>query len=193
MMLALILFLLPLAYSPGPGNMVFATIGACSGWRASLAPSFGYHLATWSVTAAIGLGFASVATMAPLLFVWIGYAGSVYVIWLALRFWFAAPLTDETQVARTSALDGAILLLLNPKAYVIIAAMFAQFLPSSAGFALVLWIATIFTLNNLVAFSLWTLAGDLLLRRFRDQGKARLLNRGFALVLACVAVWMLQR
>lgn len=193
MFIALLLFLLPLAYSPGPGNLVFAAIGARYGWRASLAPSLGYHLATWLVTAAIGLGFASVASVAPALFVAIGYAGSAYILWLAVRFWAAGQLRQKGNTVKTSVWDGAVLLVFNPKAYVIIAAMFAQFLPPAPSVALVLWVTTVFTLNNLVAFSLWTVAGDLLLRRFRDPRQARLLNRGFALVLACVALWMLAR
>ena len=193
MTLALIMFLFPLAYSPGPGNMVFAAIGARSGWRASLAPSLGYHLATWGMSAVIGLGFASVAAMAPMVFVWIGYAGSAYVLWLASRFWCAVPLADDPHAAQASAVDGAVLLVLNPKAYVIMAAMFAQFLPPSPNLGQVLWITTIFTLNNLLAFSLWTVAGDLLLKRFRNPAQALRLNRSFALVLACVALWMLMR
>ncbi len=193
MTLALIVFLLPLAYSPGPGNMVFAAIGARSGWRASLAPSVGYHLATWCVSAAIGFGFASVAALSPVLFVWVGFAGSAYVFWLACRFWYAAPVSGTVHASRASALDGAVLLILNPKAYVIMAALFAQFLPPAPTAGQVLWITTVFTLNNLVAFSLWTVAGDLLLKRFRAPDQAQRMNRSFALVLAGVAVWMLIR
>ena len=55
---ALLIFLFPRAYSPGPGNMVFGAMGARHGvagtWRASL----GYHAATWLVTLGIGRGVA---------------------------------------------------------------------------------------------------------------------------------------
>lgn len=193
MSMTLILFLFPLAYSPGPGNMVFAAIGARYGWRASIAPSFGYHLATWLVTAAIGLGFASVASVAPDLFVALSCAGGAYILWLAGRFWRSGLLSHDGSSASTTMIDGAILLILNPKAYVIIAAMFAQFLPPAQHVGLVLWITTVFTLNNLVAFCVWTLSGDFLLRRFRHPRRARLLNRGFALMLVCVALWMLAQ
>ena len=52
--------------------------------------------------------------------------------------------------------DGVILLLLNPKAYIIMALMFSQFLSTDGGLQIanVLTISTIFTLNNLVAFSI---------------------------------------
>lgn len=190
---ALIAFLLPLAWSPGPGNMVFAAIGAQHGLAASRPASLGYHLATWIVTLAIGFGFSAAAQVAPALFRALALLGSAYVLWLAWRFWHADSRVSEVAARLAGTRDGAMLLLLNPKAYVIIAAMFTQFLPSDPDTARVLWITTIFTLHNLLAFTCWTLAGDLMLRQFRDADSATWINRACALMLAGVALWMLLR
>jgi len=62
---ALLLFLVPLAYSPGPGNLFFAANGARFGLRATLPALAGYHLLTWIVTCAIGLGLIRVLEAAP--------------------------------------------------------------------------------------------------------------------------------
>ena len=193
--LALILFLAPLAYSPGPGNMLFAAIGGRFGLRASVPATTGYHLATFLVTAAVGLGFSGLASLSPVLFDILRYGGVAYVFWLAIAFVRAGAATQTPEARRATALDGAILLLLNPKAYLIIGLMFTQFLPKAAHSdpALVLWITTVFTLNNLLAFTVWTLAGDLLMRRFRSASGARVTNLCFGLMLAAVAVWMLLR
>lgn len=193
--LALLLFLLPLAYSPGPGNMFFAAIGGRFGLRASVPATTGYHLATFVVTAAVGLGFSGIARLSPVLFDALRYAGAAYVLWLALGFLRAGAIMAKVEAKAATALDGAVLLVLNPKAYVIIALMFSQFLPASDGSApaRVLWITTVFTLNNLVAFTLWTLAGDMMLRQFRSASGARKMNLGFAVMLAAVALWMLLR
>ena len=193
--LALVLFLLPLAYSPGPGNMFFAAVGARFGTRASLPAMSGYHFATWIVTAAIGLGFASFADAAPIIFEVIRYAGAAYVFWLAWLFLQAGTADAAADARKATFLDGAVLLLLNPKAYVIIALMFTQFLEpgqrNATGFAL--WITTVFTLNNLVAFTAWTVLGDMFLRQFRTPTRARRLNVAFGILLAAVALWMLIR
>ncbi len=82
--LALILFLAPLAYSPGPGNMVFAAMGARFGLRATLPANFSYHVATWLVTFGLGLGFSALIAKAPTLFEVIRWAGAIYVAFL---FW----------------------------------------------------------------------------------------------------------
>lgn len=184
---ALLLFLLPLAYSPGPGNMFFAANGARFGFRATLPASVGYHVATWGVTVAIGLGFAGLLEAVPQAMLVLRWAGSGYVLWLA---WGLARASGAAQgQARPAGFgDGALLLLLNPKAYVIIALMFSQFLGEAAGWGAVLLIASVFTLNNLVAFSVWTLLGDRIGRLFAARGGA---NQLFGAILAGVAVWML--
>lgn len=191
--LALLIFLFPLAYSPGPGNVLFAANGAVFGFRATLPASAGYHLATWAVTLGLGLGLMGLREAWPMLFPALKAGGAVYVLWLAVKLWRAGSAKTTQEARPASFVDGVMLLLLNPKAHVIIALMFAQFLPPAETdvLAAVLLITTVFTLNNLVAFSTWTLIGDRLARAFRDDQSAVWLNRGFAAVLAGVAVWML--
>jgi len=185
---SLILFLLPLAYSPGPGNMFFAAVGAQSGLRASWPASAGYHLATFVVTALTGMGFEAVARLSPEAFRLLGIAGAVYMLCLAGKFLIAGVFQTEAARVVPSFRNGAALLVLNPKAYVIIALMFSQFLPDGAGLSWVLVVTTIFTLNNLVAFTVWTMLGQVLSRLFRTGGQARLVNGMFAAALALTAV-----
>ncbi|MFM6277101.1 MAG: hypothetical protein ACKPE2_02220, partial [Dolichospermum sp.] len=88
--------------------------------------------------------------------------------------------------------DGALILLFNPKAYYIIGLLFTQFLvPPNVGLAAVLSITTIFTLNNLVAFLVWTLAGATIARLFTSEASSRRINILFALCMIGVGVWML--
>ena len=188
--LALILFLLPLAYSPGPGNMLFAANGARFGLRATVPASLGYHAATLAVTVALGLGAAGVMAFDSPMATALRVAGSVYVLWLALGLWQAGALAAGAEPRPMGALGGAWLLLVNPKAYVIIALMFSQFLRDGSR-AEVIHVATVFTLNNMLAFAVWAWAGDRLAQRLRAPRSARTLNRVLALLLAGVALWMM--
>ena len=88
-MLALLVFLFPLACSPGPGNMFFAANGARFGVRATIPASAGYHLATWIVTAAIGFGFMATLERLPGLFMAIKWAGSACMLYLAWKLFRA--------------------------------------------------------------------------------------------------------
>jgi threonine/homoserine/homoserine lactone efflux protein len=173
--------------------MFFAANGARFGFRATVPANGGYHIATWVVTAAIGCGFLAAIDRFPQLFTILKVAGSLYVFWIAWKMLKAGTLEGTEDAKPATFIDGVVLLLLNPKAYVIIALMFTQFLrPASLNnFASVLLITTVFTLNNLVAFSLWALVGDRIARFFRSPESARRLNLLFGTVLAAVAIWML--
>ncbi|MGJ8570867.1 MAG: LysE family translocator [Hoeflea sp.] len=190
---ALFVFLLPLAYSPGPGNMFFAALGARSGVAATLPANAGYHVATLLLTVLVGAGFVAVLDPASTLFALIKTAGSIYVLWLAWKMATSGRSSADVQNSGAGFFDGVMLLVLNPKAYVIILLMYSQF----AGFHFssmgerVAVISLVFTVNNLLAFLLWTLAGDGLGRLFRSETSARRLNLVFAATLAGVAVWML--
>lgn len=189
---ALVAFLFPLAFSPGPGNMFFAANGARFGLRATLPANLGYHIATWLVTAAIGFGALAAVTANPGAFLALKLGGSLYVLRLAWGLFQSGANEGAAQAQPAGFGTGVLLLLFNPKAYIIIALMFTQFIVSetAAPWHLVLVITTVFTLNNLVAFLAWTLAGDWLARQFRDEQNARRINRLFGIVLAGVAIWM---
>jgi threonine/homoserine/homoserine lactone efflux protein len=191
--ISLILFLFPLAYSPGPGNIFFAANGARFGFKATLPSNIGYHFATWIVTAAIGFGFLAAIERFPQLFATLKIAGAIYVLYLAWKMLRAGTMDASEEAKPATFMDGVALLVLNPKAYVIIALMFTQFLGQSSMslFVSVILITTVFTLNNLVAFSVWALVGDQIAVYFRSPKSARVLNLTFGSILAAVAVWIL--
>ncbi|AKI00418.1 putative threonine efflux protein [Hoeflea sp. IMCC20628] len=192
-LITLLAFLLPLAYSPGPGNLFFAALGARFGFAATLPANAGYHVATLVVTALAGAGLVSVIDPDSPLFSAVKTAGSFYVLWLAWKMAQAGKAPEDVEDRKAGFFDGVSLLILNPKAYVIILLMFSQFSGSGPAGMIekVALITLVFTLNNLLAFALWSLAGDGLGRLFRSETGARRLNRIFAAVLAGVAVWMM--
>ncbi len=190
--IALIVFLIPLAYSPGPGNMFFAANGAALGFRATIPANAGYHAATWLVTVAIGVGLDSGLDQYPRAFAALKIVGAAYVLWIAWKLFRSNAIGTQSGSAASSASDGVFLLLLNPKAYVIIALMFTQFLDESAEHRLVtvLLISTIFTANNLISFTIWAVLGDRLVRTFRSERSARRINIALSITLAAVSVWI---
>ncbi len=191
--MALIIFLFPLAYSPGPGNMFFAANGARFGFAATIPSNIGYHIATWLVTVVIGFGIITVLNDYPNVFFALKVSGAAYVFWLAWKLIRAGRYDGQEEAKPATFWDGVILLILNPKAYIIIALMFSQFLSADGGLqiAAVLTISSIFTLNNLVAFSIWAAVGDKIADQFRTNEGARRLNVLFGITLTAVAVWML--
>lgn len=197
-LVALLVFLFPLAYSPGPGNAFFAAIGASHGLRATVPALAGYHLATLVVTTFVGFGIGVTVFEHPGFAKALGAAGSMYILWLAFGFLRAARTTAGPRVESGSKRQnigfwsGAIVLLMNPKAYYIIAVMFTQFLRPSTGETMVSVpvIALVFTLNNLVAFLVWASGGRALTAIFHSESARRRIDHTFAATLVGVAIWM---
>lgn len=198
--LSLVVFLLPLAYSPGPGNMFFAANGARFGFSYTLAANVGYHVATLVVTLLIGIGYQWVLAVSPEVFLVLKILGVAYILYLAWKLTNANTLAEDINEppkfwsgfwGRFG--EGMILLLLNPKAYLIIVLVFSQFLPADRqnDFRLLFVIAVIFTLNNMIAFGVWAYAGDRLAVKFRNKESSNRLNRIFGIILVMVAIWML--
>lgn len=195
--IALLVFLFPLAYSPGPGNAFFAAIGASKGLRAAVPALAGYHLATFAVTALIGVGMGVTILNHPVVAKSLAAIGSLYVLWLAWSFirsgrQKAASSSKPVAEPKIGFWAGVIVLVLNPKAYYIIAVMFTQFLQPQHNDDVftVLAITTIFTLNNLIAFIVWAIAGQMLFALFRGERAGQLLDYLFAALLIGVAAWM---
>ena len=189
--LALLVFLFPLAFSPGPGNMFFAANGAKFGFVDTLSANFGYHLATILITFFIGLGFSLFFSFIKNQYQYIQILGSLYVIYLAYKFYKAGTYNENAKNLNCTFMDGVVLLLFNPKAYVIISLMFTMFLDNSQNIFKIILISLIFTVNNCVSFTLWTLFGDLIGAKFRNKKYSKILNNMFSLMLFLVVIWML--
>ncbi|MGJ3558702.1 LysE family translocator [Streptomyces sp. INA 01156] len=101
-LIALLIFLFPLAYSPGPGNAFFAAIGASKGLRAAVPALAGYHVATFGVTAVIGIGMGVTILEHPLFAKVLSAVGSLYVLWLAVTFVRAAQAKGGSTTDATS-------------------------------------------------------------------------------------------
>ncbi|MCZ4271712.1 LysE family translocator [Maritalea porphyrae] len=193
-LLPLVLFLIPLAFSPGPGNLFFAALAARFGTKATVPALVGYHVATLSVTMAVGLGFELSTGNNVGLTKFLASLGAIYVLYLAWKL-ATSDICDAPQVDHAASfIDGFLLLLFNPKAYVIIALLFTQFppsklIPDQAIFASFV-IATAFTIHNLVAFIVWIIASDKVGARFRSGQNMRMMNWVFGSLLGGVAIWL---
>jgi threonine/homoserine/homoserine lactone efflux protein len=115
--IALIIFLFPLAYSPGPGNAFFASVGASKGMLGAMPSLLGYHVATFIVTMLIGLGLEVTVLADPRLTLVLSLVGGAYVIWIGFQFLRAAraePVVEARQgqaQGKVGFSDGAIVAL----------------------------------------------------------------------------------
>ena len=166
--ITLAIFQFALSYSPGPGNMFFMAHGAKYGVFATLPALLGYHVFTLLMLLLFGYGLGTLMLHASFVFTIIKYIGSAYIIYLAWKIFHADRLQTSENAVKATFTDGAVLLVLNPKAYVIFALVFSQFpgdIDVDHTFAII-WISVFFTLFNLVAFLILIFLSDLILKKF---------------------------
>lgn len=106
---------------PGPGVTALVARALGSGFRSSLAMSFGIILGDLTFLTAVVLGLAFVAQTFGTVFLIIKWLGAAYLVWLAWTFWTSgiSPETIEARKGRgglvASFLSGLMLTLGNPK------------------------------------------------------------------------------
>ena len=131
---------LALLVVPGPSVIYIVTRGMHQGRAAAIVSVFGVTTATLVHTVFAAAGLSAILASSALAFSIVKYAGSAYLVFLALRTWLDR--SDETfEVPRPAAdlrrvyLEGFVVNLLNPKTALFILALLPQFVDPARGAA----------------------------------------------------------
>jgi threonine/homoserine/homoserine lactone efflux protein len=185
--------------TPGPNMAWLALTSAGDGKRAGLAAVAGIALGLAILGAVSALGLAELATVSPLVFNLLRYAGVGYLLWLAWQAWSGArevsPGTAQDR-AHLSAWfrHGLLLNLLNPKAAMFFITVLPAYVAADAPMmpqtlALSASYVAVATMVHLVIVLLAGQAHEWLSGGTRQ----RTLRRWFAVSLAAIAIWFLVR
>ncbi|MBZ9894145.1 LysE family translocator [Mesorhizobium sp. BR1-1-6] len=188
----LILFALVATSTPGIATTLSTASGAQFGFRRSIPLVVGSAAGLATVTGAAAAGLAGLLLAMPSLQLAMKIAGSLYLVWLALKIGRAgAPKLDVTMIKPNSFLGGAGIQWLNPKGWAMglgAAASFAALADGPARLALLL--GSTFGLTAAFSLSLWCVAGMLLARLLKTEQQWRALNILLGLVLAASIIPM---
>lgn len=183
--------------TPGPNMGWLALLSAGEGRRAGFAATAGIALGLAIVAAASALGLAQLAHASPLIFELLRYAGAGFLFWLAWEAW-----VDEREVSPSAIHKngtaakhfrrGLVINLLNPKAAVFFVAVLPVHVVANGSVAiqtLQLSIAYV-VVATMIHIAIVILAGRA--HGWLTTGPyARLVRRGFAVMLAAIALWFL--
>ncbi|MFL0672730.1 MAG: LysE family translocator [Erythrobacter sp.] len=189
--------------TPGPNMAWLAGLGATQGKRVGHAAVAGVALGLLVNGVLAALGLAALLQAAPWLWHVLQWSGAAMMVFLAIETWRGAGRgagrgrlprlgedgEDREHTGRRAFLTGALINLLNPKAYVFFVAVAPRFLDGeglSLGNALVLAVvsASIATIIHLTIVHIGARAQAWL----ADPHRMQIARRGFALVMLGVAV-----
>lgn len=189
--LSMAAFALACSISPGPVNIVSLSCGARYGLRAAMPHVTGATLGFILLLLLIGLGLHGVLRQWPLLTQSIQIAGVVFLLYLAYQL-----VSDDGRLGTAkgkkvpSALSGALMQWLNPKAWIACLAGMGAFVAD--GDVLMVWM---FSLLYLVicwlSLACWAWAGAALQGFLTSTTGIRWFNRGMATLLTGCAVYLL--
>ena len=179
--------------TPGPNMAWLALLGASRGRVAALAAVAGVALGLSIAGAAAAFGVSALIGTTPWLFQALRWAGSLYLLYLAWDSWRDSTAPLETQFdepLRRYFGQGLLSNMLNPKAYLVFAAVLPQFVnPAQPLLTQLITLSALYVgVATAVHAAIALLAGSFN-RFFADQSRARILGRVFAVLLAAVAIW----
>lgn len=135
--LAFLVATIVIAVSPGPGAVLSMSTGLRYGFGAALRSIVGLEVALLLQLGVVALGLGAVLATSEAAFLAVKLAGAVYLIWLGVQKWRAAPEPiGEGEVRAHSRrqlyAQGVLVNLTNPKAIVFMAALVPQFIVPTA-------------------------------------------------------------
>jgi threonine/homoserine/homoserine lactone efflux protein len=183
----------PLIFSAGPANVTMASLGARFGFLKSLPFISGINLIVFFHALLIGFGAGAFLKEYPVLFRYLQYAGSAYLIYLASKFFRLSRLDiKETSDSIPNFLDGIILQLLNMKVVTVTMVMFSQFLDMDSGqFVQVMILSIGLAALTTGATMIWAIGGAWLTRIVASEKSVKLQGYIFGSMLIGVSIWML--
>jgi len=187
--LAFLALLLPLTLSPGPANIALAGAGMSNGILRSLPFYLGLLLSAFIISIACGMGLNEIILTNPVIYKTISYAGILYILYLALKLIRSKPTPLQTTDNKYTMYDGMLLTTLNPKFYVMVTALFSQFLKPEQNpvWVLIVWLTAVLA----ISLFLWLAIGASLKSLLKSEKAIRIQSVAFGLLLFSVAIFML--
>jgi threonine/homoserine/homoserine lactone efflux protein len=190
--LALVLFSIVMAFTPGPNNIMLAASGVNFGFARTVPHMAGVALGFLALLTACGAGLGLVFAAVPALQLALKVAGAAYMLWLAFKV-ATAHLSDSEGSAPArpfTFLQAAAFQWVNPKALVASLSAIAVYVRPGherTDFPVMLAVLMVCTVGSV---STWTGFGVGLRRLLREPRHARIFNLAMALLLVASIVPM---
>ena len=190
-LLALLAFIVPMCFTPGPNNVLCAAHGSRHGVKKTV-PLIGGMAVGWSV---LGVGIAAGATFLEeneSIFQIFSYLGAVYIAYLGYRIATASVIEDQEEAKDVlGPWTGFVLQIVNGKAWIHFLVMMTTFGTTfGTGFEHKMALVLLNLSFGFPAVLSWAAFGTLLKRIFSGEESGIWLNRVLGLLLFIVAVWI---
>ena len=191
LLIAALVFIVPMCFTPGPNNILCAAHGSQYGFRNTLPLIMGMAIG-WS-TLGLFVGGATVfIEKNQSFFDTLTVVGAIYIAYLGYKVWQSSPMSDdEKESTRLGIKTGTIIQVVNGKAWIHFLVLMTQFGTifgtTFAAKAMLVFLNLVFGLPAVMS---WAAFGTQLRKLFSTPKSARVLNRIMGSSLVAVAIWI---
>lgn len=187
--IAFLALLLPLTLTPGPATIALAGLGMKQGLLKSLPFYFGLLAAVFVIAVASAYGLTAILTRSDMIQQVIRTAGIAYILYLGVKVLRSKPAATAPASSGYTAVDGIVLTALNPKFYVMVVAVFSQFIGPEIAHT---WVVIVgFTAVLAASLLIWLVAGAGLRPLMNSPRALRIQSLVFGLSLIGVGLYLL--
>lgn len=191
---AFLLFAVVAAITPGPSNLILASMGATVGVRRGLPCMFGVGIGMGLLMFGVAFGLGRLVLERPLILQGLKWCGVGFLLWLSWKIATAGRGEVTAEVAFVGFWQAAAFQWVNPKSWLVSASAVGAFLPAEAGSALVqsLYFGILFVLAALPCCFVWLAFGASMQRFLHTERAARLFNVVMGALLAGSVILFLR-
>lgn len=189
-LIAALIFIIPMCFTPGPNNVLCAAHGSQYGVRNSLSLISGMAVG-WSI---LGLGIAAGATFIEenkIIFQILTYIGAIYMVYLGYKIATSTKVDDSDTDERLGFWTGLTLQMVNGKAwfhFLVLMTTFGTVL--GEGYEAKVGLVLLNLSFGFAAVLSWTAFGTGLRKIFSGNESGIKLNQTMGFLLVLVAVWI---
>jgi threonine/homoserine/homoserine lactone efflux protein len=191
LLIAALVFIVPMCFTPGPNNILCAAHGSQYGFRNTLPLIMGMAIG-WS-TLGLFVGGATVfIEKNQSFFDALTVVGAIYIAYLGYKVWQSSPMSDdEKESTRLGIKTGTIIQVVNGKAWIHFLVLMTQFGTifgtTFVAKAMLVFLNLVFGLPAVMS---WAAFGTQLRKLFSTPKSARVLNTIMGSSLVAVAIWI---
>ncbi|MCE0492947.1 LysE family translocator [Vibrio salinus] len=190
--IAFLFFSISMSITPGAGNITLLGISNRYGFSAALPFVAGTSFGVFIVFGGTSAGLISVLMNYPELYLMLKYMGAVYLLYIAWSITQFKMKESNNEDNAAGFLSGALVQILNPKAWIAAMTVFSQFTDMSGNYliqvvVIIVTFLVIVTLSTLI----WAYFGSVLKRLLQSSHQLLLVNRCLGGTLALTVIFML--
>lgn len=180
---ALVAFAFVSSITPGPNNMMLMASGANFGLVRTIPHMLGVALGFVAMVVLVGAGLIGLFDAMPISYVILKVISVLYLLYLAWKIAWAAPMDSSGEAGRPMTfMQAALFQWVNPKAWTMAVTALAVYAPAQEIWA-ILAVAAVFGMVNLPSVGVWTVLGVQVRRLLTRPARLRAFNITMAFLL----------